>query len=107
MPQFLYRLQPTRVAMLSEGMTPQEEDTVGQHFAYLQEQVEKGVVLMAGRTLTDDADTFGIVVYQADSDASARHIMENDPAVLGGVMTARLYPYAVALWSQHGPSGAP
>ena len=39
--------------------------------------------------------TFGLVIFKADSEAEARQIMENDPAVKHGVMRATLYPYRV------------
>ena len=35
--EYLYRIQPTRPEMLSEGLTPEEESVVGEHFTYLQE----------------------------------------------------------------------
>ena len=97
MPQFLYRLQPTRLEMLTAGPTPQEAETVGRHFAYLQDLAAKGIVLMAGRTLNEDAETFGLCVLQVEDETAARRIMEADPAVREGVMSARLFPYRVAL----------
>ena len=89
--------------MLSGGLSEFEEAVVAEHFTYLQDLLHRGVVLMAGRTQTTGEDTFGIVVYETGSEASARQIMDNDPAVLKGVMTARLFPFGVALWSERGP----
>jgi hypothetical protein len=34
MPQFLYKMQPVRPGMLSDGPTAQEEKVIGEHFAY-------------------------------------------------------------------------
>ena len=105
MPQFLYRVQPTRLGMLTDGPTDREARVVSEHFAYLSELNDRGVVLMAGRTLNADEETFGIAVLVADTEAMAEAIMDNDPAVKHGVMRARLFPYRVALWSKHGPPG--
>ena len=33
---YLYRIQPTRHEMLTEGTTPEEAEIIGEHFAYLQ-----------------------------------------------------------------------
>ena len=103
MPQFLYRIQPTRLGMLTEGPTEREAQVVGEHFAYLSGLTDKGTVLMAGRTLTADDRTFGIAVLVARTLAEAEAIMKDDPAVKHGVMRAELFPYRVALWSRSGP----
>lgn len=106
MQQYLYRIQPARADMLSSGPTPEEQRVVEEHFSYLQDLLNKGVVLTAGRTLTEDEHTFGIVLLEAESLACARLIMDNDPAVKEGVMLAELFPYRTALWSQTGPAAA-
>ncbi len=98
--QYLYKIQPTRPEMLSEGATAQEEAIVSEHFAYLQDLTKRGVVILAGRTLTTDERSFGIVIFQADSDEAARAIVDADPAVQKGVMHAELFPYRIALMSK-------
>lgn len=103
MPQFAYRIQPTRLAMLAEGPTEREARVVARHFAYLSELAERGQVLFAGRTLTADEQAFGIVVFDAASEDAARRLMQGDPAVAEGVMQAALWPFRVALWSARGP----
>ncbi len=103
MPQFIYRIEPTRIGMLSEGPTGREAEIVGQHFAYLKRLTDAGEVLMAGRTLTADERSFGIVVFIADSQARAQQLVAADPAVRHGVMRAELLPFRVALWSDHWP----
>jgi uncharacterized protein YciI len=104
MPQFLYRLQPTRLGMLTESPTDREASIVSEHFEYLQKLVAEGVVFMAGRTLNSDERTFGIVVFEAASESDAVALMENDPAVKLRVMKAELFPYRVALWSPKAPA---
>jgi uncharacterized protein YciI len=96
-PQFIYVLKPTRLGMLTEGATPEEVDTVSRHFKYFQDLTQKGVMILMGRTQNNDESTFGIAIFEAEDEAAARRIMESDPAVLGGVMTATLYPYKIAL----------
>lgn len=96
-PQFIYVLKPTRLEMLSDGPTPQEIETVSRHFAYFKDLTEKGVMILMGRTQNNDESTFGIAVFEAEDESAARTIMEDDPAVKGGVMRATLYPYKIAL----------
>ncbi|MCZ7543954.1 MAG: hypothetical protein M5R40_10645 [Anaerolineae bacterium] len=40
---------------------------------------------------------FGVVIFEAASEAAARAYMESDPAVKNGVMTAELHPMRVSL----------
>lgn len=95
--QYLYRIQPTRPAMLTEGPTPAEAEIVSQHFNYLRDLADQGIVLLAGRTLNTDESTFGIVIFRAASDDDAVAIMQADPAVQHDVMQAELFPYRIAL----------
>ncbi len=103
MPQFLYRIRPNRTAMLVEGPTEREAAIVGEHFRYLEKLVADAVVLMAGRTLNPDERCFGIVVFMASSESAARELMDGDPVVKEGVMSAELFPFKVALWSSQKP----
>lgn len=101
MAQYLYRIQPTRAAMLPEGPTEAEAALVSAHFNYLKALREQGVVILAGRTLNTDPTSFGIVIFNADSDDSARALVDTDPAVSGGVMRAELFPYRIALIAEN------
>ena len=83
--------------MLTEGPTPEEEAVVGRHFSYLKQLYGSGVVLLAGRTQDADATSFGIVILSADSEAEARKVMSEDPAVKEGVMRAEFHPYRIAI----------
>jgi hypothetical protein len=74
MSEFLYRIQPTRSAMLTEGLTPEERGAVAAQLAYLERLGAAGVVLPFGRTQTTDAATFGIVIFRAGSPDEARQV---------------------------------
>jgi len=96
-PQFIDVLKPTRLEMLTEGATPEEVETVSRHSAYFQDLTAKGVMILMGRTQNNDESTFGIAIFEAEDESAAQKIMANDPAVIGGVMRATLYPYKIAL----------
>jgi uncharacterized protein YciI len=97
---YLYRIQPVRPAMLTEGPTPEEAQWVNEHFAYLKGLTEKGIVLLAGRTTNTDHSSFGIVIFLAESDEAMHDLVANDPAVKNRVMRAEIYPYRIALISK-------
>lgn len=97
MKEYLYVLKPTRLAMLTEGPTEREQNIVAEHFAHLTRLTEAGVMILVGRTQNADENTMGLAIFRAEDDDAAREIMNSDPAVSNGVMTATLYPYKVAL----------
>ena len=98
--QFLYRLEPARIEMVTVGPTPEEAAIVSQHFAYLEALTKQGVMLLVGRTQDNSPDTMGLAIFQSESEAQARAIMNTDPAVKNGVMRAKLFPFKIALHSQ-------
>jgi uncharacterized protein YciI len=99
MKTFLYRLEPIRLEMATIGPTPEEAAIVSEHFAHLETLTRQGVLLLVGRTEEGADDVFGIVIFQADSEERARVIMNSDPAVMRGIMRARLFPFRISLHS--------
>lgn len=95
MAEWLYRITPSRPEMVTQP-TDAEAETVNAHFRYLQSLLEAGTLILAGRT-QEIVDTFGLVIFEAADEASARTIAEADPAVAAGVFTMTLHPYAIAL----------
>lgn len=85
-----------------KGQLKEETAVVNQHFNYLKDLQEKGVVILAGRTLNTDESSFGIVIFDAHTEEEAQIIVENDPAIRQGVMQAELYPYRIALMANQG-----
>jgi len=95
--EFLYRLQLVRGDMLQTGPTVEEQAVVAEHFVYLQNLTAQGRIILVGRTLTTDENTMGLAIFRAESEDEARRIMNEDPAVKKGIMTATLYPFKVVL----------
>lgn len=95
--QWLYKIQVVRPEMLTEGATPEEDDLTTRHFNYLKDLAAKGVVILAGRTLTSEYSGFGLIIFKANSEAAAREIVQNDPGVKHKVFRAELFPYRIAV----------
>ena len=95
--QFLIVLRLVTRLHNDQAWTPEDEAAVGHHFNRLKAATERGEVILAGRTDEPLRDTFGIVVFEAADEASARAFMLADPTVVAGVMTAELHPYRVAM----------
>lgn len=95
--EYMYRVQPTRPAMLTKGPTSAEKAAISEHFDRLANLTKQGVVILAGRTLNTDKTSFGVIIFRAESEQAAREIMNGDPAVKKGVMRATLFPLHTAL----------
>ncbi len=95
--QFIYVLRLIPYLLDEKNWTEREEEIVNKHFVELQTLLSEGKLILAGRTLNMDEKTFGIVIFEADSEEEAQIMMKNDPAVAEGIMTAELFPYRVAL----------
>lgn len=75
-------------------MTEDEAEIMSEHFVYLQEKLREGKLILAGPVTTGE---FGLSVVETESEEEAIDIMNNDPAVLNGIMTPTIYPYRVSL----------
>ncbi len=95
--QYVYVLRVAPALHDQAKWTPADNDAVSRHFARLAAATKAGQVIFAGRTTEPLDTTFGLVVFEAASEAAARQFMEADPAVVAGVMSATLHPYALAL----------
>ena len=96
-PQFVYMLHVAPRLHDEKLWTDKEKAAAGQHYQRLVKATDAGQVIFAGRTTESLDKTFGMVVFEADSEAQAKAFMEGDPAVVAGVMTATLHPFSVVL----------
>jgi uncharacterized protein YciI len=94
MAEWIYLLHPPR-ERFAETMTEEEQAAFGEHFAHLQRLLDSGVLVLAGPTL-GPVNT-GIAILEAPDEAAARAVMEADPVVAGGYVTAELRPFRVSL----------
>ena len=93
MNEFIIFYTPSRGTFL-EDATPEELTIVDRHFEYLQAELGRGRLIVAGRRLERP---MGIAVFEAEDETAAQWFMENDPAVKSGVFQAEVGPYRVAL----------
>jgi D-alanyl-D-alanine carboxypeptidase len=87
------RLQPKYQD--DKNWTEADNQAVGRHFAKLQQLQKEGKLILAGRTLVKES--MGFVILEAESEAEARRVMENDDAVQAGIMSAEVLPFQTAL----------
>ena len=95
--QFIYVLHLVPRLYDDKAWTEQDKAAVEKHFNRFKGAVKSGQLILAGRTLEAGDKTFGIAIFEAAGENAAREFMNDDPAVVGGVMTAELHPFGVAL----------
>jgi len=96
-PQFIYVLHLVPRLHDASAWTDLDQVAVTRHFAHLSAAKDDGRLILAGRTSEPYDRTFGLVIFEAESEDAARAFMEADPAIVAGVMTATLHRYSVAL----------
>ena len=95
--EFIYKLILRQDLFIESNWTVKEELIVNEHFNYLTNLKDKGILILAGKTSGLDESTYGICIFKADTLEKARQIMNNDPAIVNGVMTGLLQEFNVAL----------
>jgi uncharacterized protein YciI len=95
--QFIYVLKLVPRLHADSAWTKEDNAALERHFVRFQQAAKSGQLILAGRTSEPGDKTFGIAVFEAPDGDAARKFMEEDPAVAGGLMTAELHPFAVAL----------
>jgi uncharacterized protein YciI len=95
--QFIYVLHLVPRLYDDKNWTQEDKAALDRHFNRFKHAIETGELILAGRTREPGDKTFGIAIFEAKDEAAARQFMERDPAVVAGLMTAELHPFAVAL----------
>ncbi|HJT81071.1 MAG TPA: YciI family protein [Chthoniobacterales bacterium] len=93
--QFIYVLRLVPRLYDDKAWTKEDNMALDRHVARFRHAIETGELILAGRTLEPGDKTFGIAIYFAADETAARQFMESDPAVVAGLMTAELHPFAV------------
>jgi uncharacterized protein len=95
--QFIYVLRLVPRLYADSAWTKEDNAVLERHFARFQEATKSGQLILAGRTSEPGDKTFGIAIFEAPDEDAAKKFMQEDPAVVGRLMTAELHPFAVAL----------
>ena len=101
MKEYIYKLTLVERLFVADNWTDEDEQTVFEHFEHLKDLLHQNKLILAGKTAGLDNTTYGIVVFQASDWEEANTIMNRDPALQHGIMTAVLHEYNVAL---HNPN---
>ncbi len=82
MKPFVYRLLPPRPTF-AQDMTADERGVMQSHSAYLRGLAAKGEAVAFGPVL-DPKGSWGVGIFQVESEARMNEIASRDPAILSG-----------------------
>jgi len=86
-------IRPPRPTFMDDS-TPEEDQVMTDHFAYLTSLLDEGTLILAGPSLDP---VFGLIIFEAEDEEAARRLIERDPSVAAGVQTAELHPFRASL----------
>lgn len=95
--RFIYLLRLAERLHADTGWTKDDEEAIGRHFRHLKAATESGQAIVVGRTLEPGDKTFGLVIFEADNVEAAQTFAESDPAVVAGIMSVEVRPFALVL----------
>lgn len=100
-PRAVYWIEYQRGPSWPPGQ-PAPKQALSDHQIYLEELMQSGKLLMAG--LFRDDKGGGIAVLDCSDEATARRLMDDDPAVQSGLLAASLRPWQMVFNPASGTS---
>ena len=94
MAEWIYFIHPPR-ENFAETMTAEEEQVWEVHFERFKDLLARGVIVLVGPTL--GRVNTGIAILEAEDEAAARRIMDEDPVIASGFATGELRPFRISL----------
>lgn len=83
-----------------QDMTVEERDIMLKHIAYWTDKQNQGIALVFGPVLNPSAP-HGLAIIEVETEAQVPKLIEEDPAVISGIMTTKFYPMKAMLPKQH------
>ena len=99
MKQYAYTVEASRLAMF-DNPSQEEQAILSEHDAYIQQLMTSDTGIFVGEVSEKNSHHFGIVIFQAEDDDTAKSILHNDPAARARIMRGCLYPFRISLWNE-------
>ncbi|MDM5333085.1 YciI family protein [Ureibacillus composti] len=96
---FMLKSTPPRLTF-HQDMTEEERAIMLKHIAYWTDKQKQGIALVFGPVLNPSAP-HGLAIIEVDSEAQVPKLVDEDPAVIAGIMTTEFYPMKAVLPNQH------
>lgn len=87
---FMLKSTPPRTTF-QQDMTEEERSIMQQHISYWMEKQNQGIALIFGPVL-NPSSPHGLAIIEVENEEQVPTLIEDDPAVVAGIMTTEYYP---------------
>lgn len=97
---FMLKYTPPRTTF-HQDMTVEERDIMLKHITYWTNKQNQGIALVFGPVLHPSAP-HGLAIIEVENEAQVPKLIEEDPAVIAGIMTTEFYLMKAVLPKHNG-----
>src|SRR5262245_12282224 len=98
--QFVLLMKPTGPEFFKKTQEADGQQMVERHFKKLQALTQQGICLFSGHTLVTNESGFGIIVVNANTEADAQRIIDDDDLVRAGLVHGTIFPLQVVTFGK-------
>lgn len=99
--QFIIILRLQSHYRVQGNWTADTNRILGEHWNYLVDLNEKGIIKLVGRTdyNIEQDENIGIAIFEAPNKEKAVEILNNDPCMLNSIMSGEVHPLSVLMYN--------
>lgn len=95
-----YEMKTYQFVLLYKGLNRNQDSTEAMkiqaaHLANIQRLADEGKLIVAGPFL-DDKDLRGIFIFDVETEAEVKELVETDPAIIAGRLRYEIHPWMTA-----------
>lgn len=95
MQTFIYKIQLIQRLWDEKNWTKEDELIIEKHFQRIKKDVELGKIIHVGKTLIENEDGYGLVIFKCEDEQEAINYMNEDPAIKEGIMIGSCLAYKI------------
>ena len=95
MQTYVYKIQLIKRLWDEKHWTKEDEMIIERHFERIKKDVELGKIIHVGKTMIENENGYGLVVFECEDEEKALQYMNEDPAIKEGIMTGTCLAYKI------------
>jgi len=95
MKTYVYKLELIERLWNMNQWTKEDEMMIEKHFLRIKEDFELSKIIHVGKTLIENHQGFGLVIFRCENEEEAIEYINEDPAIKEGIMSGSCLEYKV------------